>query len=179
MNKVIGSVCGIGIAMLLALPSAFCADVVGTVLDLQQHPVSGVNIVVQDTTGKTFGQATTDAAGQYKISGLSPNTYDYMLNPLGTGFKGGSAVSYLDNNGLTMNWKVSNAGDAVALAAPGSQQEIAGDPFGLSMPEFISVVVLGVGVAAGASVIGYWAAGGFSNNSSGRPPIIPPSSASL
>jgi len=37
----------------------------------------------------------------------------------------------------------------VALAAPGSQQEIAGDPFGLSMPEFISVVC-GVGVAAGA-----------------------------
>jgi hypothetical protein len=159
------------------VPSAFCADVVGTVLDLQQHPVSGVNIVVQDSTGKTVGQATTDATGQYKIGGLSPNTYDYTLSP-GTGFKGGSAVSYLDNDGLTVNWKVSDTGDAVALAAQGSKQQIAGDPFGMSMPEFLSVVVLGVTVAGAGAVGGLAAAGEFNGSSSGPPPFIPPTSSS-
>jgi len=177
MNKVIGSAIGIGISMLLAVPSAFCADVVGTVVDLQQHPVSGVNIVIQDTTGKTVGQTTTDATGQYKIGGLSPNTYDYTLSP-GIGFKGGSAVSYLDNDGLTVNWKVSDTGEAVALAAPGSKQAIAGDPFGMSMPEFLSVVVLGI-TGAGAAAVGGLAAAGEFNSSSNGPPPTPPSSSSL
>ena len=175
MNRLITSVFAIGIALLLG-PPAFCADLVGNVIDLQGRAVPGVEVVVQDTAGNIFGRATTDAAGHYEIAGLSPSTYDYTLNPLATGFKGGNAVSYLDRDGLTVNWKVSPVGDAVALASPGSKAVIAGDPFGLSMPEFISVLVLGTTVAAGGAVGGYGGAGGFSSSSSSPP--APPSSSS-
>jgi hypothetical protein len=165
-RKLVFFALGLSFSLLVGLSPAFCADVVGTVMDLQGRPASGVKIVVRDTAGKIFGQATTDAKGHYAIAGLSPNTYDYTLNPLATGFKGGSAVSHLDSEGLTINWKVSNAGDATALATQGSKEALAGDPFGLSMGEFASVVVLGTaGVAAGV-VGGYGAAGGFSGGSS-------------
>jgi len=165
-SKLIFSALGLGLSLLVGLSSAFCADLVGSVMDLQGRPASGVKIVVRNTAGKVFGQAITDAKGHYSIGGLSPDTYDYTLDPLATGFKGGSAVSYLDSKGLTINWKVSNAGDAIALATQGSQEMLAGDPFGLSMGEFASVVVLGAGVVGAGVVGGYGAAGGFSGGSS-------------
>ena len=113
---------------------------------------------------KVAGQAIADAKGHYAIGGLSPNTYNYTLDSLTTGFKGGSAVSYLDANGLTIDWKVSDANNALALATQGSKKVLAGDPFGLSMGEFASVVVLATaGVAAGV-IGGYGAAGGFSDH---------------
>src|SRR5580658_2566306 len=149
MKKAIVTGLGIFISLLFALPSAFCAEVVGTVMDLQGRAVSDVKIVAQDGAGKICGQALTDAKGHYEISGLSPNTYDYTLNPLATGLKGGSAVSFLDTDGLTINWKVSKSGDAVALAAQGSNEALAGDPFGLSMPEFLEVLGVGTAVVTG------------------------------
>jgi hypothetical protein len=178
MNRIIVSTFIIGISVLLRLPSALGADLVGNVTDTGGHPVSGVNILVQDTTGKTAGEATTDAAGHYEIGNLPPNAYDYTLNPGTTGFKSGTAVSYLDKDGLTINWKVSKGDDASALATQGGKVAIAGDPFGLSMPEFLSVVALGALGAGAASVGGYAAAGGFSSSSS-PPPVAPPTSSSM
>lgn len=178
MNRIIVSTFLIGVSVLLRLPSAFGADLVGSVTDTGGHPVSGVKILVEDTTGKTAGEATTDALGHYQIGNLSPNAYDYTLNPGTTGFKSGTAVSYLDKDGLTINWKVSKADDASALATQGSKVAIAGDPFGLSMPEFLSVVTLGALGAGAASLGGYAAAGGFSSSSS-PVPIAPPTSSSM
>jgi hypothetical protein len=172
---------GLGIAFLLTASSAFCADVVGTISDLQGHPVSGVKIAAQDSAGKVVGQAIADAKGHYAIGGLSPNTYDCTLDPLTTGFKGGSAVSYLDSRGLIVDWKVSNTNDATALARQGNKQVLAGDPFGLSMGEFASVVVLGTAAIAAGVVGGYGAAGGFSSSPSSSPtPVgVPPTSSSM
>ena len=178
MNRIIVSTFVIAISVLLRLPSAFGADVVGNVTDTGGHAVSGVKILVQDTTGKAAGEATTDAAGHYEIGNLLPNAYDYTLNPGTTGFKSGTAVSYLDKDGLTINWKVSKGDDASALATQGGKVAIAGDPFGLSMPEFVSVVALGALAAGAASVGGYAAAGGFSESSS-SPPVVPPTSSSM
>ena len=178
MNRIIVSTFVIAISVLLRLPSAFGADLVGNVTDPLGHPVSGVKILIQDTTGKTAGEATTDTQGHYEITNLSPNAYDYTLNAGTTGFKSGTAVSYLDKDGLTINWKVSKADAASALATQGSKVAIAGDPFGLSMPEFLSVVALGALGAGAASVGGYAAAGGFSSSSS-PPPVAPPTSSSM
>jgi hypothetical protein len=172
---------GLGLAFVLAASSAFCAEVVGTITDLQGHPVSGVKIGAQNSAGKVVGQAIANANGHYAIGELSPNTYNYTLDPLATGFKGGSAVSYLDSSGLIVDWKVSNTNDATALARQGNKQVLAGDPFGLSMEEFTSVVVLGTAAIAAGVVGGYGAAGGFSSSPSGSPtPVgVPPTSSSM
>jgi Carboxypeptidase regulatory-like domain len=151
--------CGLAMVFLITVSSAFCAEIAGTVADPQGHPVSGVKITVQEPAGKVVGQGIADAAGHYSIDGLAPNTYDFFLDPLTTGVKGGSGVSYLDANGLTIDWKVSDAKNA--LATPGSKQKVAGDPFGMSMEEFVSVTVLATAVVAGGVVGGYGAAGGF------------------
>ena len=171
----------LSLSLVIGPSSGFCADIIGTVMDLQGHPVSDVKIVVQNTAGKLFGQAITDPKGHYTIVGLSPNTYGYILNPLTTGLKGGSAVSYLGTDGLTINWKVSDTGDAISLAKQGSKEALANDPFGLSMGEFASIVTLGTAAVAGGVVGGYAAAGGFSSSSTPPPSGggAPPLSASM
>lgn len=169
MKRLVVCALAIGLSFLIGTGSAICAEVAGMVTDSQGRPVGGVKIVVQNPAGKILAQAMTDAKGHYAIDGLSPDTYDYILNPLTTGFKGGSAVSHLGPAGLTVNWKVSDAANAVALATRGGKEAIAGDPFGLSMGEFASAVVLGAGVVAAGVVGGYGAAGGFSGSSGPSP----------
>ncbi|MBF6569640.1 MAG: carboxypeptidase regulatory-like domain-containing protein [Candidatus Binataceae bacterium] len=158
---------GTMIASLFLLATAtpvLCADVVGMVSDLRGNPVPGVQIAAKTVAGKVVERALTTADGKYKLPGLDTGTYDYELNPLQTGFKGGDAVSYLDSKGITINWKLSDASNAVALATQGAGETLAGDPFGLTMGEFASVVVLGTAAAAAGAVGGYGAAGGFSSD---------------
>lgn len=174
-----GLILSLLVLFLVAASPAWCADVVGTVTDPQGHPVGGVGIGVRDSAGRVVGNALSDAKGHYAISGLSPNTYNYTLDPLGTRFKGGTVVSQLDSNGLTVDWKVSQGNNALALATEGSKTALAGDPFGLSMGEFASVVMLGTAVVAGGVVGGVGAAGGFSSSSSPTPTPSPPSSSSM
>ena len=174
MKRLIVFTVGSGLLFLITGSAAFCAEVTGVISDLQGHPVSGVQIVVKDLAGKLSGQALADAKGHYAISGLSPNTYNYVLDPLTTRFKGGSVVAALDANGLTIDWKVSDLNSALALAKQGSAAVLAGDPFGLSMDEFAGVVLLGTAVVAGGVIGGYAAAGGFSSSSSSTP--VPSSS---
>lgn len=135
--------------------SAFCATVAGVVTNLQGQPVSGMEIVVQNSSKQVFGHALTDANGHYTIGNLSPETYDYVLDPKATGYMGGNAVSYLGPKGLTVNWKVSNSRGALALAAPGA---------GLTALGAASTVLLGGAVASGVAVGAYAGAGGFSHS---------------
>jgi hypothetical protein len=100
------------------LSPALCANLSGVVTNLQGQPVSGMQVVVQNPAKQVLGKALTNASGHYEISGLSPNTYDYILNPMNTGYKGGSAVSYCGSKGLIINWKVSNNHGALAMAEP-------------------------------------------------------------
>src|SRR6266851_7495823 len=149
---------------------AVCASVVGIISDTKDHPVNAVEIAAQNSAGKVFGRAKSDLQGHYQITGLAPGTYQFVLNPLATGLKGGSGVSYLDPKGLTINWKASAHAMALAMANPGIPGQIAGDPFGYSPGEFAALVTLGAGVIAAAVIGGYGAAGGFSG---GAPPTSP------
>jgi hypothetical protein len=152
----------IGVFLLSTASLAFCADIVGTVLSDRGDPVQAVRIIAQTLAGKIVKQAVPDGSGKYQITGLDPGTYTYALDPLQTGFKGGTVVSYLGSKGMTINWKVSGSTPAIAFASEGTEVAQAGDPFGFSDREFASIVVLGASVAGGAAVLGYGAAGGFS-----------------
>jgi hypothetical protein len=142
---------------------AWCASVVGAVADAQGHPVANVLIKVQNPAGKLISQATTDLKGQYKIAGLTPGKYEYLLDPGTTGFKPGSAVSYLDTNGMTINWKLSPNASAIALANQGTQVALAGDPLGMTWPGFLGFDAL-VAAGLGGTIGGVAAVGGFSSS---------------
>lgn len=151
---------------------AFAAEVVGTVSDAQGNPVAGVQITAQVPGGKVIAQASAGADGKYQLDGLAPETYAYALNPLQSGFKGGTAVAALGPKGLTIDWKLSPKAPAMALASEGTQVAVAGDPFGYSASEFASLVTLAAGGVAGGVVGGYGAAGGFSSGGSAASPAL-------
>lgn len=166
MKRLITTLLGPVLVCATLAPAAFCANVVGMVSDTQDHSIRGIEITVQNSAAKVVGRAMTDVQGHYQITGLAPDTYQFILNPLATGFKKGSGVSYLDAKGITINWKVSTDALALAFASAGAAEEIAGDPFGFSAGEFASLVTLGAGVVAVGVVGGLGAAGGFSGSSS-------------
>ncbi len=167
MMRKLAAMAAAGLFVLTTGSLVLCADIVGIVSDPQGNPVQGVRIVIKNTDGKILGKTATDSHGHYEISGLTPGAYDNVLDPLGTSFKGGTAASYLDAKGLTINWMVSTTSPAVALATAGTGNTlVAGDPFGFS-PLAFGTLALGATVfVAGAGVGGYAAAGGFSGASS-------------
>ena len=149
-----------------AAPSmALCANVIGLVQNEQGHPVSGVVISARNSSGMVLSQGTTNLQGKYEIFGLAPGKYDFKLDPGTTGLKPGTAVSYLNQKGLTIDWRLSPVDPALALAHEGTELEVAGDPFGFSAGEFASLVVLSMTAVGGGVVAGYGAAGGFSGPS--------------
>jgi hypothetical protein len=155
MRKLAILTLGCGLLLTRVMPAS-CASLAGVVTNLQGQPVSGIKISVQNSAKQILGQALTDTNGHYQITGIAPNTYDYLLNPMNTGYKNGSAVSYLGPKGLVINWKVSDSRGVLALAVMGSG--------GLSALEVGSIVALGAGVVGAGVVGGYGAAGGFSGN---------------
>jgi hypothetical protein len=157
---------------MLGAQRAFCADVVGKVVDAQERPVAKVKIVVESSEKKILSEAHSDANGRYQVTGLKPGTYNYILDPGGSGFKGGDAVSNLGPKGLTIDWHLSATDGAVALASDGAGTMLAGDPFGFTATEFTGIV-LGSGALIGGGVAGGLAASGHWSGSSSGPPASP------
>lgn len=157
--------------------SAFCATITGTVWDNYGRAVSGAKISILNSAGKSFGKATSNAQGEYSITGLHPATYQLVLDPRSADLKGGNAVAHLGSGGLIINWTVSKKGSALALAkkagsdllAQETAKPMTGDPFGFSLTEFTSLVALG-GAGVGAGVLaGYGASGGFNSGNNPSP----------
>ena len=142
-----------------------CADVVGSVTDFAGRSVRGAVITAKDTADKVQSQAVTDVQGHYILSGLRPGQYRYFLNVKSLGFKNGAAVAPMGMGGLTIDWKVSSQNAAMAMATDGvnTSTALAGDPFGLTWPEFLGVAA--IPVVAGGVIGGYAAAGGFNGGS--------------
>jgi hypothetical protein len=105
--------------LLLGALNADCAFVSGIILGPAGKGVGSIKISAFDPkTGSVIGQAVADASGKYKISGLSPGTYKFSLDPGTTGMKGGSATDSVPEHGLIVNWNVSPDEDAIDTAAP-------------------------------------------------------------
>jgi len=128
--------------------------IVGTVVDTQGKPVAGVKIVAQDTSGKVIAETVADAEGRYQLEELLAGQYNLTLDPVNTSFLGETVVVNLAEEGLTVNWIVSNSTNAVAFASSGIAS---GGIFGMGPGAtglvgflFLGGTILGLGAAVGA-----------------------------
>ena len=94
-----------------ALP-ARTADVVGQVRGQGNVAVAGLQLSVVNQAGVQVAVTTSDGSGNYSFHDVAPGTYSLNLN-------GQSAVAYVPQDGLTVNWGVAKNFPPVALAKQG------------------------------------------------------------
>lgn len=93
--------------------AASSANIVGTIVNPAGAPIAGVTVSVQNQAGAAVGSGVTDAIGQYVIHGLAPGTYTMIS-------KGQSAVAYVGDQGLTVDWGVAPNSQIIAAARQGT-----------------------------------------------------------
>ncbi len=155
-----------GIWFFMSSTAGFCADLAGTVADAQHDPVPGVVITVQAPGSTAAMQALTNAQGAYRITGISSGLYDLALKSQLASCRGGTSMAYVGKQGLSVDWLCSPRTEAIALAkasegvpaiesadATNAAGAVAGDPFGFSFPEFLSLISVG-GFVAGTTIAG-------------------------
>jgi hypothetical protein len=109
---------GAFLALATASP-AICEELAGTVASADGRAVPGAKVVVHSSDGQISQAATTDASGQYIISGLDPGQYLIALDGAGNGVQGQTVTGYLGEAGLTVNWSVKPGTSPLATAQPG------------------------------------------------------------
>ncbi len=148
MNKPYIAAFFLALLWLALAPVAFCSDITGEVVG-PQGPVAGAQITVTDSVGNVVGQATTNDAGRYCITGLSPGNYTTAVNPpAGAGFKTGTANEAIPAQGLTENWSLSSA----TLASSSVNTPGVCGAAAWWVPSTPVEVFLGVGAVAGISM---------------------------
>jgi hypothetical protein len=95
--------------------AASSADIVGTIVNPAGAPLTGVTVSVQNQAGAAVGSGVTDGTGQYEIRGLAPATYTLIA-------KGQSAVAYVGDQGLTVDWGIAPNSQVIAAARQGTGQ---------------------------------------------------------
>src|SRR5579859_1956378 len=162
--SVVVAVAALGLTTLATLP-AFAANVSGVITDATGKPVQGVMVIAQTQKWQPLQTAITGSKGEYAIEDLTPGEYLFALEPGSAGFKKGeSAAAFVPDRGLTLDWTVSATADPIALAQPATAEQVAaGDPFGLTWPQFalLGGTIIGAGTALGVAAAG----GGFSGGS--------------
>jgi uncharacterized surface anchored protein len=76
-------------------------------------PLKGVTVSVQNQAGAEVGIGVTDESGQYVIHGLAPGTYTLIS-------KGQSAVTYVGDQGITVDWGIAANSQIIAAARQGT-----------------------------------------------------------
>jgi Carboxypeptidase regulatory-like domain len=177
MKRLIMVAFGAAVLSIVGAGSVLCANVAGSVTDTEGRPVSGAKILVKNMGNSALSEAHSNGSGRYQVGGLTPGTYQYILFPV-SGFKGGDAVSYLGDKGLTIDWHVSGAAAAIAFASNGTGNNnsagamVAGDPYGFADEEYTAILAGSVALVGGGVAGGLAAAGEFSGSSS-SPPASP------
>jgi len=100
--------------------SAMAASVGGTIGGAQGQSLSGIQIIVKDSSGKVVAQATPSSTGSYDITGLPEGNYTFTLDPGSSGVQGQTVSSYVGPDGICLNWGVSTTSPAIATAQPGT-----------------------------------------------------------
>jgi hypothetical protein len=95
------------------------STIVGIVVNNQESPVGGIKILAKDSSGKIWGEALTDAEGNYQLKNLRTGQYQLTLDPLKSAFQGETVVAALGSQGLTVDWIVSRSAKAIASATLG------------------------------------------------------------
>ncbi len=96
--------------------AASSADIVGAVVNPAGAPIAGVTVSVQNQAGAAVGSGVTDETGQYVIHGLVPGTYTLIS-------KGQSAVAYVGDQGLTVDWGIAPNSQIIAAARQGTSAQ--------------------------------------------------------
>jgi carboxypeptidase family protein len=155
LRRIMASLMGLSLA--LAATTGYCADIAGTVVDIDRKAVQGLRVNVLDDTGTVVGSAVSGPKGEYTIQGLADGTYHFVVDTKTTIYHGGEpVVGIVTAKGLTLNWVVSPTAPPIALAEPGLTGAIAGNSFGMTTLAW-SGLVIGV---VGAGVLGGLAASG-------------------
>jgi len=95
------------------------SNIVGEVRDAQGHPLKDVEVIAQDTDGKALARATTNDKGRYVMECLEQRKYVMTLDALPANFQGQSAVAFLREKGLIINWTTAIAAPAIVTAKRG------------------------------------------------------------
>ncbi|MDO8431612.1 MAG: carboxypeptidase-like regulatory domain-containing protein [Candidatus Binatus sp.] len=117
----------LGVAAVGGIATAHCfaAEVVGRVADAGGAPIAGVAVAIKNPAGIQIGSALSDSSGRYAIHDLAPGIYTFMAG-------GQTAVSYVDADGLTVDWGIAPSAPAIAIAhrgiAPNSDQTLRTTP---------------------------------------------------
>jgi hypothetical protein len=99
-------------AALARAPAALAAEIVGRIVDVGGQPVAGEQVLVRKFPDSTIHRFVTDETGYYAIGDLSPGPYTLYV-------RAQSAVAYVGDQGLTVDWGLSPGAPPVAVATRG------------------------------------------------------------
>ncbi len=111
--KVLSALALAGMFVIILAAAASSADLVGHIANEMGQPVAGMQVSVLGSTGANAGSAVSDAGGSYEIRGLKAGAYRLTL-------KDQTVVSYVPEEGLTVNWGLSKTGPPLAIAKLGA-----------------------------------------------------------
>jgi hypothetical protein len=123
MNKTFYRVLAVALSCMMpamAMGDAGTTALMGLVRNNQNQPVSGVKILAKVSSGQIVSEGTTDSLGRYTVQNLPIGRYQLTLDPVNSPYKGQTVVSAVGNEGLVVNWLVSQTAPALAMATPSS-----------------------------------------------------------
>ena len=103
---------GSGALFVSCATAGFSADIIGTIVSPAGEPIRGVTVSVEDNAGAAVGASASDVAGKYIIHALAPGTYTLTAN-------GQTAVAYVGDQGLTVDWGIASNSQVIAAARQG------------------------------------------------------------
>jgi hypothetical protein len=156
---------GASALMLLITSPVLAADLHGTVVQVSGKPVPGVSVIARNQAEQMLQKSISDANGAFTMTGLAPGTYQFVIDAGKSGFKGGAPViEGVSDKGSNIKWVLSSTADPIVVAQNDITDPLAaGDPLGLTWPQFalIGGTIVGLGTSLGVAAAG----GGFSGGS--------------
>jgi len=93
------------------------ADIVGTIVNPSGAPIPGVTVSVQNQAGAAVGASVSDRTGKYAIYGLPPGNYTLIS-------AGQTAVAYVGDRGITVDWGIAGNSHVIAAAKQGTEPSV-------------------------------------------------------